>query len=50
MVIFYLFTVSLFGTCGTCGHVVEDSEGLNFYTATKFAVAALTEGLRVYRA
>ena len=26
---------------------MEDCEGLNFYTATKFAVTALTEGLRV---
>jgi len=47
MDICYLFTVSWFGACSTCGHIVEDCEGLNFYTATKFAVSALTEGLRV---
>ena len=28
------------------GHEVGDWEGMNFYTATKQAIAALTEGLR----
>lgn len=31
----------------TAGHAVYDCEGLNFYTATKYAVTALTEGLRI---
>ncbi|XP_064110945.1 dehydrogenase/reductase SDR family member 11-like [Macrobrachium nipponense] len=29
-----------------CGHVVFDYPNIHFYTATKFAVTALTEGLR----
>ena len=31
----------------TAGYEVGDWEGMNFYTATKHAVTALTEGLRV---
>jgi len=31
----------------TAGHEVGDWEGMNFYTATKHAVTALTEGLRL---
>ena len=31
----------------TAGHEVGDWEGMNFYTATKQAVTALTEGLRL---
>jgi len=33
--------------CSTAGHEVGDWDGMNFYTATKHAVTALTEGLRV---
>ena len=47
MLFIYLLHLYFVLVHSTCGHVVEDSEGLNFYTATKFAVTALTEGLRV---
>ena len=35
-----------FGIYSTAGHEVGDWEGMNFYTVTKQAVTALTEGLR----
>ena len=32
--------------CSTVGHIVPQKAGAHFYSATKYAVRALTEGVR----